>query len=223
CFCGERETETIPAHGKHSFGEWVLTKINCLTEGLAERICSVCDKKETTEVPSNGGHTPGKWTVLLEATETEKGLKQQRCSVCDEITAEEEIPANGTSDIRIKINSSMDEVGFSGTIVGIGNREVEKVLLPKLLRINIMGSNIFMESYAIGNGAFSNCENLRYFELFDNLISIEAHAFDGCNNLESIVFNGTKAQWEAIRKNSLWNSGSSLRTVICTDGVIYLV
>jgi hypothetical protein len=40
--------------------------------------------------------------------------------------------------------------------------------------------------------------------------------FFGCSSLTSINFNGTKAQWEAIRKQEVWIDA----TVHCTDGDI---
>jgi len=40
----------------------------------------------------------------------------------------------------------------------------------------------------IGYGAFSNCSNLRYVEIYDNNRYIRENAFDGCASLESIIF-----------------------------------
>lgn len=42
----------------------------------------------------------------------------------------------------------------------------------------------------------------------------------GCSSLTSIKFNGTKAQWKAIRKAGQWNGNTINYTVSCTDGTL---
>ena len=37
-------------------------------------------------------------------------------------------------------------------------------------------------------------------------------AFYGCNNLETITFKGTEAQWNAITKGTDWDSGAGQST-----------
>jgi len=47
--------------------------------------------------------------------------------------------------------------------------------------------------------------------------SIGERAFYECNNLVSITYNGTKAQWNAISKGSKWNQNTGNYTIHCTD------
>ena len=51
-------------------------------------------------------------------------------------------------------------------------------------------------------------------------MSIDEGAFRGCIGLTSINFGGTKAQWNAISKGSMWNSDTGNYTIYCTDGTI---
>ena len=73
---------------------------------------------------------------------------------------------------------------------------------------------------SIGDWAFSDCRKLTNITIPDGVTSIGAYAFDGCSGLTRIDFNGTKAQWEAIRKGSNWNRNTGSFTIYCTDGTI---
>ena len=76
---------------------------------------------------------------------------------------------------------------------------------------------------SIGYGAFSYCVNLLNVTLPDDINSIGENAFYGCNNLESITFEGTIAEWNAIEKSDAWDDSVPATEVICSDGVVSLV
>ena len=50
------------------------------------------------------------------------------------------------------------------------------------------------------------------------VISIADSVFNGCTALTSITFQGTKAQWNVIKKGDYWNYGTGTFTIHCTDG-----
>lgn len=54
-------------------------------------------------------------------------------------------------------------------------------------------------------------------EIPEHIQSIDFDAFVGCKGL-TITFNGTKAQWDTITKESNWKYTSSKFTIHCTDG-----
>ena len=72
----------------------------------------------------------------------------------------------------------------------------------------------------IGISVFSGCTGLTSITILDSIASIKAYAFYDCKSLTNIIFQGTKAQWEAIEKGTSWDSGTGSYIVHCTDGDI---
>ena len=54
----------------------------------------------------------------------------------------------------------------------------------------------------------------------DSVTSIGSDAFSGCTSLESVRFEGTVAEWNAVYKGSQWNDYSPFTEVKCSDGVV---
>lgn len=73
---------------------------------------------------------------------------------------------------------------------------------------------------SIGSSAFEDCTGLTSITLSGSVTSIGQSAFSKCIGLASITFKGTKAQWDAISKDSGWNSYTGTYTIHCTDGDI---
>ena len=74
---------------------------------------------------------------------------------------------------------------------------------------------------SIGDSAFYQCTGLTSVTIPDSVTSIGEGAFYSCTRFTSINFNGTKAQWQSIKKDSYWNYGvPSTCKVICTDGTV---
>ncbi len=70
----------------------------CTTAGLTEGShCSVCNNAilAQEEVPALG-HEAGDWTQTKAPTETEAGKEVKKCTVCDEVVEERDIPALGS-------------------------------------------------------------------------------------------------------------------------------
>jgi len=81
---------------------------------------------------------------------------------------------------------------------------------------------------SIGSTAFQGCKALKKVELPSTLQSIGSFLITSCSKLTTLNFNGTQAQWEAIDKtdatwhhrNSTWNDGGNVTSVICSDGTV---
>ena len=73
---------------------------------------------------------------------------------------------------------------------------------------------------SISDSAFDGCSGLTSVTIPDSVTSIEGYAFRGCRGLTIINFQGAKAQWQAIEKDSWWDYITGDYTVHCTDGTI---
>ncbi len=75
---------------------------------------------------------------------------------------------------------------------------------------------------SIGQSAFEGCTSLTSVTIGNGVTSIGFGAFQRCTALTSVNYNGTKAQWSAISKDSYWKYNSAIKKVVCTDGTITL-
>ena len=73
---------------------------------------------------------------------------------------------------------------------------------------------------SIDDYAFMDCSGLTSITIPNSVTSIGTWAFADCSGLTTINFQGTKAQWQAIEKDSNWNYSTREYAVICTDGTI---
>lgn len=78
---------------------------------------------------------------------------------------------------------------------------------------------------SIGYGAFESCTNLESVTISKNLSSISGSAFSLCTNLKNIYFDGSKEEWEGIKKDSEWYKDQWIPatvnfTIHCTNGDI---
>lgn len=66
---------------------------------------------------------------------------------------------------------------------------------------------------SIGSWAFNDCSNLRSIVIPSSVVSISHSVFYGCSSLTSIKYRGTEEQWNAILKDSGWDSNMGNYTI----------
>ena len=119
--------------------------------------------------------------------------------------------------------------GENKILIGYTGEETELTLPEGITKINqgaFYGNNkitsitIPDSVTSIGGSAFDNCSSLTSVTIGNSVTSIGSNAFSSCSRLTSITFQGTKAQWRAIRKGRDWNLYTIWYTVHCTDGDI---
>ena len=72
----------------------------------------------------------------------------------------------------------------------------------------------------IGDLAFYGCTGLTSVAIDNGVTSVGIDVFGDCDKLTRIDFNGTKAQWKAIKKGNNWSGNTGDFTVFCTDGTL---
>ena len=152
-------------------------------------------------------HTLGEWTVVKEPTEKETGLKEQKCTICGETVATENIPAIGSSGLSYILG----EDGKTCTITGIGTCTDTDVVIPAFLEgyeVTAIEPRAFENSGLtsvviqdgvtyIGYNAFGGCNRLTSVVIADSVKVIHTYAFTNCS-LTSVYYQGTVEQWLGI-------------------------
>lgn len=91
--CGGIVVKAAETEEEHTHTEEVVDGYDatCETDGLTFGVkCSTCGEViQAQEVIPALGHQYGEWVVIKEATETEKGVKKQICTVCEKENIEE--------------------------------------------------------------------------------------------------------------------------------------
>jgi len=70
--------------------------------------------------------------------------------------------------------------------------------------------------------AFAYCSKITSVTLPESLVIIDQYAFTSAKSLETIIFKGTKSQWEEISVGYQWNFEVPAKKVICSDGELEL-
>ena len=86
------------------------------------------------------------------------------------------------------------------------NMSVETIILPEGFK-------------EISNG-FAQDINLKKVVMPSTIEKISESILVGCTNFEKIEYNGTKAMWQSINKNSNWNYLAKDFIISCKDGNI---
>lgn len=76
---------------------------------------------------------------------------------------------------------------------------------------------------SIDKRAFSSCGLLESLTINRGLKSIEDDAFQFCDNLTALNYEGTMSEWNQIDRSENWLSESSVETVHCSDGDVSVI
>ena len=105
-------------------------------------------------------------------------------------------------------------------IDGLGQLDKSKIYIGEQKLTEMTNIVIPDGVTSIGNYAFRYCSSLESITIPDSMTSIGDYVFYNCRLLTDITYEGTKAQWNEIRKDSSWNEGAGKYTIHCTDGDI---
>ena len=108
-------------------------------------------------------------------------------------------------------NTDIEEFQIPNNIISIYKSAFFRCL--KLTSITISNSVI-----SIGEGAFFACTSLENVVIGSGVKTIEDFAFSNCYKLSKITYNGTKSQWDNIKKGKDWKTSSKIEIIQCIDG-----
>ncbi len=131
---------------------------------------------------------------------------------------------------------ALKSIAIPNSVTSIGNWAfcycigLESIVIPN--GVTNIGVNVFsdctnLKSVTIPNsvsiidsGAFSYCSNLEEVTIPSSVLIVKSSAFAASSSLATIVYSGTKEQWETIQKEIDWAANILATKVICTDGTV---
>ena len=127
------------------------------------------------------------------------------------------IPNSVTSigDSAFQNCDGLTSITIPDSVTSIGNSTFQSC--NSLVSITIPNSVT-----SIGDEAFYNCTSLKNITIPDSVTSIGDYAFRDCTSLKNIKFDGTVAQWKAIKFGTDWRKDGPVARVICSDGTVTL-
>lgn len=156
----------------------------CLATGLGEgKCCSICGTilLEQKIIPTID-HIPGDWVEVKAPENTEYGIKQLQCTVCNKVISEENIYPLGTPDLYMQLSPDGQSyyVGKNRNISG-------KIVIPETYK-GLPVTAIVAEAFKGGSGTNANANvNITEIVIPNTVVSIGDNAFWYCKSLQIIT------------------------------------
>lgn len=204
--CDNVESREIPqiVHGEddHIFNgrKEVLSEADCTHEGKTRIYCSVkgCEAYRD-EIVAAAGHTAGEWQMVKNPTCTENGLKEQKCTVCQEKLGEETINALGHTYGEWTVTKQPE--------IGIDGLRVRTCSVCDFKEEQTIPAVIHGESDHVFDG---NEEVLKEASCTENGILRSYCSFQGCNayiDTEIPAKGHTEGEWTVNTEATCTESG----------------
>lgn len=170
--------------------------------------------------------------ITIPATVTTIGSSAFSNCTCAVIFEEgiTEIPSNAFSTSKVSSVTIPSTVTSIGSSAFWGCSNLSELIIPS--NVDSIGRSAFygcsgLTEITIPSGVtsiesnvFQNCRRLAEITIPSSVTSIGANAFGGCYTLNTINYEGSQSQWNAIVKDESWNSDAHGMVVHCSDGDI---
>ena len=108
-------------------------------------------------------------------------------------------------------------------------QSLETITIPD--SVTLLGGSAFANSGLVSidlpnsvktleGGVFQFCGSLESITISGNITEIPGDLFRGDTRLNSIMFRGTVAKWNSLRKGEGWNTNVPATKVVCIDGEV---
>lgn len=184
-------------------------------EKIGERAFASCGKLETITIGDGVTYIgAGAFNCCSALKGVYISNLENWCGICFGISSHRVTSSFGFS--RIEYDDPDSNPLYYAHNLYINGELVTELVIPK-------GENI-QEGLgtAISPYVFYNYTSLTSVTISDNVTNIGECAFYGCEALTSFTFEGTVAQWNAIKFGKNWNHSVPATEVICSDGIVYL-
>ncbi len=102
--------------------------------------------------------------------------------------------------------------------VGFDNLKIENGVVTECKKDAVV-VRLPENAIKISSEAFKDCVCLKHVAFYPGVTEIGNNAFQDCTSLETILFVGTKKQWEGIRLGTDWQKNIPAKVVHCSDGL----
>ena len=145
----------------------------------------------------------------------------------DKLTILDELFYSCSALEEVEIGDHVEEIGAFTFFECASLREIS---LPSSLKTigtqafagcsSLVSVEIPSKVKVIERGLFIGCSKLKRVTFYGKLDSIGMDEFAGCSELREVVYNGTKEDFENVKKGIFWEGNDDTRkfTVVCTDG-----
>ena len=245
--CGAEHTEMSEVLPEGHSYEGVVTAPTCTEKGYTTYTCTVCGDEYADDYTSPE-HTLGEWVVVIEAHCPTLGVEKAECA-CGYVAQRVVNPeheyvavvteptyctegyttytcACGDSYVadytRIVITEGLeyklllDNSGY--VLFSIYGFDGDMLIIPETIE-GIEGHGV-LPVVEIRHNTFEGYTSIKTVVIPETVTLIGLSAFEGCENLEMIIYRGTMAQWEEVVKCNNWDLGTGDYIVRCTDGDI---
>ncbi|MBR2952877.1 MAG: hypothetical protein IKC45_00670 [Clostridia bacterium] len=118
--------------------ETITVPATCDTDGETYLQCKECGWKSESVV-LKAGHKAGDWEVVIEATETEKGMKVKKCTVCGAVVEEAEIPVKEPGAVKGDVNGDGELSAVDARMILRHVARVETLTLSQMANADVNG------------------------------------------------------------------------------------
>lgn len=126
-------------------------------------------------------------------------------------------------------NANLRNVYYTGTLEEWCTVDFEYNGNSCLYSANLYIDNVLMDNVVIPESVtilkpylFDGCCSIKSVKLHSNIKEIKRDAFCSCSYLQTIEYDGTIAEWNAIPKEENWNAYVFDCTIKCSNGDIYM-
>ena len=193
CRCGKTEERSTHSLGGHQYDAWSIYQApSCTNEGIERRKCTNKGCSHFEEKYTGKTHSYGEWTIALYPTYNTQGEEHRTCNNCSTVDKK---PID-----MLKYNEGDWNISGDGILTSVDKSNLKDiVLIPEEIK-------------AIENRTFSYCKALTTVIIHKNIENIGMWIFEGCLNLNIVIYQGTRSDWEAMMGTN-WDLG---KQVNCT-------